>query len=239
MWKWKVNSLSRVWLFATPWTVAHQAPQSMEFSRQEYWSGLPFPSPGDLPNPGIQPGSPTLQADTLRLMGETKVQTTTLFLRDLYKKWGTELLLKPLIREVKAQVRAFCWWDGITWLLKQCLHKTPGPGQTRQTECAWWTGTDPQSVGQDWGFFGRGSRSIKSMKIQNAAAKGVIYAGIKSVTCLQLCKGRRWKEDFVWGRDVVWKTASTNTHISALPSRRSEHMEHSPNSKWNIVIIFF
>ena len=42
-----------VWLFATPWTVAYQAPLSMEFSRQEYWSGLPFPSPGDLPNPGI------------------------------------------------------------------------------------------------------------------------------------------------------------------------------------------
>ena len=43
---------------ATPWTVAHQAPQSMGFSRQEYWSGLPFPSPGDLPDPGIEPRSP-------------------------------------------------------------------------------------------------------------------------------------------------------------------------------------
>ena len=50
---------------ATPWTVANQAPPSMGFSRQEYWSGLPFPSPGDLPNPGIEPGSPALQADTL------------------------------------------------------------------------------------------------------------------------------------------------------------------------------
>ena len=48
-----------------PWTVAHQAPQSMGFSRQEYWSRLPFPSPGDLPDPGIKPTSPTLQADTL------------------------------------------------------------------------------------------------------------------------------------------------------------------------------
>ena len=46
-----------------PWTVAHQAPPSMGFSRQEYWSGLPFPSPGNLPNPGIGPRSPTLQAD--------------------------------------------------------------------------------------------------------------------------------------------------------------------------------
>ena len=48
-----------------PWTVAHQAPPSMGFSRQEYWSGLPFPSPGDLPNPGIEARSPTLQADAL------------------------------------------------------------------------------------------------------------------------------------------------------------------------------
>ena len=50
-----VKSLSHVRLLATPWTVARQAPLSMGFSRQEYWSGLPFPSPGDLPNPGIKP----------------------------------------------------------------------------------------------------------------------------------------------------------------------------------------
>ena len=50
---------------ATPWTVAHQAPLSMGFSRQEYWSGLPFPSPGDLLDPGIKPRSPALQADSL------------------------------------------------------------------------------------------------------------------------------------------------------------------------------
>ena len=61
----KVKSLSRVLLFATPWTVAHQAPPSMEFSRQEYWSGLPFPSPRNLPDLGIKPGSPALQADAL------------------------------------------------------------------------------------------------------------------------------------------------------------------------------
>ena len=52
-------------LFATPWTVAYHAPPSMGFSSQECWSGLPFPSPGDLPDPGIEPGSPTLQADAL------------------------------------------------------------------------------------------------------------------------------------------------------------------------------
>ena len=50
---------------ATPWTVAHQVPLSIRFRRQEYWSGLPFPSPGDLPYPGIEPRAPALQADDL------------------------------------------------------------------------------------------------------------------------------------------------------------------------------
>ena len=61
----KVKSLSHVRLLATPWTVAYQAPLSMGFSRQEYWSGLPFPSSGDLPDPGIKPRCPALQADAL------------------------------------------------------------------------------------------------------------------------------------------------------------------------------
>ena len=67
--KWRssvcVKSLSVVRLFATPWTVAYQGPPSMGFSRQECWSGLPFPSPGDLADPGIEPGSPAFQADAL------------------------------------------------------------------------------------------------------------------------------------------------------------------------------
>ena len=61
----KVKSLSPVQLFATPWTVACQALPCMGFSKQEYWSGLLFPSPGDLLDTGIEPGSPTLQADSL------------------------------------------------------------------------------------------------------------------------------------------------------------------------------
>ena len=61
----KVKSLSPVGVFATPWTVAYQASLSMGFSRQEYLSGVPFPSPGDVPNPGIEPRSPALQADAL------------------------------------------------------------------------------------------------------------------------------------------------------------------------------
>ena len=64
--------------FVTPWTAAHQAPLSMEFSRQEYWRGLPFPSPGDLPDPGIESPSPALQAEILyrflfsKVLGKSK-----------------------------------------------------------------------------------------------------------------------------------------------------------------------
>ena len=77
-----VKSLSHVRLFVTPWTVAYQAHPSMGFSRQEYWSGLPFPSPGDLPHPGIEPGSPALQADTLT-SEPPQLQGTTPILRFL------------------------------------------------------------------------------------------------------------------------------------------------------------
>ena len=61
----KVKLLSHVRLIATPWIIAYHGPPSMEFFRQEYWSGLPYPSPGDLPNPGFEPRSPALQADAL------------------------------------------------------------------------------------------------------------------------------------------------------------------------------
>ena len=63
-----LNCFSCIQLFATPWTIAHQAPLSTGFSRQDYWSGLPCPPPGDLPNLGIKPPSPmapTLQVDSL------------------------------------------------------------------------------------------------------------------------------------------------------------------------------
>ena len=65
-----VHALSCTQIFATPWTVAQESPQSMGFSRQEYWNGLLFPTPGDLPNPGtepVSPASPALQADSLLL----------------------------------------------------------------------------------------------------------------------------------------------------------------------------
>ena len=95
----KVKSLGHVRLLATPQTVAHQAPPSMGFSRQEYWSGLPFPSPEDLPNPGIKPVSPmspALQADSLPLIHQgnpcTALFTNGLRLRNV-KETDSDTLL--------------------------------------------------------------------------------------------------------------------------------------------------
>ena len=77
--------LSRVWLFVDPpcppWTIAHQASLSMGFSRQEFWSGLPFSSPGDLPNPRIEPASPALQVDSF-LLSHVRLPA-----RELICKW--------------------------------------------------------------------------------------------------------------------------------------------------------
>ena len=83
----KVKSLNHVQLFATPWTIAHQAPPSMGFSRPEYWSGLPFPSPGDLPDPGIEPGSPALQADTLLSEPRSEPMGDSLQVKQTRSKW--------------------------------------------------------------------------------------------------------------------------------------------------------
>ena len=85
-----MKSLSRVRLFATPWTAAYQAPLSRGFSRQEYWSGLPFPSPEDLPNPGIEPRSPALEADALT--SEPPVQS------------NVEAWVQSLVKELRPNV---------------------------------------------------------------------------------------------------------------------------------------
>ena len=82
-----MKSLTRVRFFATPWTVAYQASPSMEFSMQEYWSGLPFPSPGDIPHPGIKPSSPALEADTLTSEPPGKTRQRRIFYTD---KWSIQ-----------------------------------------------------------------------------------------------------------------------------------------------------
>ena len=90
-----MKSLSDVQLFLTPWTVAHEAPPSMEFSSQEYWSGFPFPSPGDLPDPGIEPRSPTLQAEALTSEppGKPQVLKCTTWMQ--FQKQQNDLYLFP------------------------------------------------------------------------------------------------------------------------------------------------
>ena len=86
-----MKSLSLVLLFVAPWIVAYQAPPSMGFSRQECWSGLPFPSLGDLPDPGIQPRSPALQADALpsEPPGKPLVNRTPILFRHLAAVYPT------------------------------------------------------------------------------------------------------------------------------------------------------
>ena len=85
----EVKSLSHVQLFATSWTVVDQVPKSMEFSREEYWSGLPFPSPGDLSSPGTEPWSPALQAGTLPSESPGNVESC---IRDYLYFWFVCLL---------------------------------------------------------------------------------------------------------------------------------------------------
>ena len=116
-----MKSLSCVQLFATPWTVAYQAPLSMDFSRQKYWSGSPFPSPGDLPNPGVKPGSPTLQADTLPSEppgkpGELEEGQFSLARRGREENLSGNRLHKEVAACVCTYVCLSSWGANITWL---------------------------------------------------------------------------------------------------------------------------
>ena len=110
----KVKLLTHVQLFATLWTVAYQASPSMGFSRQEYRSGLPFPSPGDLPDPWIKPRSPALQADTLpsEPQGKHKI---------VFKKWPiifwhfyNKQFLCPVLPSISCQGCFFQFWK-VKW----------------------------------------------------------------------------------------------------------------------------
>ena len=99
----KLKLLSPVPLFATPRTIPYQAPQSMEFSRQEYWSGVPLPSPGDLSNPGIEPGSPALQGDALP--SEPPEKSNMKEARNPIDKWQKILMIKSQKCIIKEPVK--------------------------------------------------------------------------------------------------------------------------------------
>ena len=116
----KVKSLGCVQLFMTPWTIVHQAPPSMGFSRQEYWCGFLFPSPGDLPNPGIEPRSPALQADSLTSEppGLRKVMTN---LDSLLK--SRDITLPTKVHLVKAMVfPLLIMYSYESWTMKKAEH---------------------------------------------------------------------------------------------------------------------
>ena len=103
--------LSRVRLFATPWTVAYQAPLSMGFSRREYWSGFPFTSPGDLPNPVMEPRSPALQTDTLPSEPPGKPYIYAYICIYLSRACQVAQMVKCLSAMRKTQVQSLGWED--------------------------------------------------------------------------------------------------------------------------------
>ena len=109
----KVESLGRVRLFVTPWTVAYKAPLSMGFSRQGCRSGLPFPSPEDLPDPGIKPGSPALQADALPSKppgkGPLFLKLSTRLMSDIN---SLGFLYHGIVEYMLKQTQSFVWSHG-------------------------------------------------------------------------------------------------------------------------------
>ena len=108
----KEKSLSHVRLFVTPWGVAYQAPPSVGLSRQEYWSGLLFPSPGDLPNPGIEPGSPALRADAL----PSEPLNTAKHFSEVFVP-----ILTSLLECMRVPCAPWCWYS-LIWNLVHNYH---------------------------------------------------------------------------------------------------------------------
>ena len=136
------QALSCVRLFATPWTAALQAPLSIEFSRQEYWSGLPFPFPGDLLNPGIEPRSPALEADCLPSEPPEKCRDTTTLpmarwvtrensARTLRRNVRPRLgggsepvcMLRSKLDKKKQGIYRWCPWGIRAYFFKRCFKK--------------------------------------------------------------------------------------------------------------------
>ena len=107
--------LSHAWLFASPWTVAHQAPLSMEFSRQEYCSRVPFPSPGDLPDPGLEPLSPASPALAVRFF-------TTQSPGKPFKYFYLETITANVLRNRLTEISLFTYMIFYEWTYAMCTH---------------------------------------------------------------------------------------------------------------------
>ena len=130
-----LSLFSRVQLCVTPWTIAHQAPLSMGFSRQEYWSSLPFPYSGRLPNPGIKHGSPALQVDSLLLShlgsplfwlksNKIRVLVNLLILFSLLQCRKIHAELESLLKNANMWVYNYLWnSNSVNWLSQISLIK--------------------------------------------------------------------------------------------------------------------
>ena len=105
--------VSHVWLFVTLWTVPCQAPLFMEFSRQEYSSGLSFPSPGDITNPGMEPGSSTLQADSLPSEPPGKPKKCKMYHQLIEKYWLISKNTRWVLKRLKTMSK-ICSWIQLT-----------------------------------------------------------------------------------------------------------------------------
>ena len=115
---------------AIPWTIACQAPLSVGFSRQEYWSGLPFPSPGDLPDPGFEPGSPALQADSLPTELQRKIVDQYLNSRSVLNDFFEHLPAKKKHKTVPSNFRSrlvIFLWDIFMKIFSACVLGLMGP----------------------------------------------------------------------------------------------------------------
>ena len=113
-----MKPLSHVCFFASPWTIPWQAPLSMGFSRQKYWNVLPFPSPGDLPNPVINPGSSALQADSLlsKELGNPKIYTIHTSYNN-HNKYRVFIAYIPILEQCVMESCRIEKWDIICTLL--------------------------------------------------------------------------------------------------------------------------
>ena len=161
---WLLGHFSHVQLFMTPWIVAHQAPLSMGFFRQEYWSGLPWPPPGDLPDPGIEPISFMSPA----LAGGFCITTTTweaplFFIEsfDLHRRMMFHKKMEPEMSKCRpgdaGKVTPLVWLCGLYVLFPHwtCMHKVSKNSQSEPLSCVWlfetrWTGASVHVILQVW-----------------------------------------------------------------------------------------
>ena len=127
-----ISRFSRVWLFATPWTVACWVPLSMGFPRQEYWSELPFPSPGDFPDPGNKSWSPVLQADSL--LSEPPGKT---YGPETWLNWSW------LITKVDFLLECFCGFCEEASLMAQQIKNLPAMQEMQKTRVQFLDREDP------------------------------------------------------------------------------------------------